>query len=366
MPQNPLLNIPLEDPNRVKPLKPIKEAYGPYYDPSTKKYGPNKPELNEPVADFILGFTGLGKGMVDRDASDASFLGDALGNINPGKLMMMPIAGVTKFIKPLIEGGRVIRVPDKARRVIKTEENLVNLEKFLRSTNASEEDIQAALKIYGNYPRTTAHIDKFEKSFDPTHLGYMKAEPATNLSRQNIEIGLNPDKLDRIRLYDPNSLPYAETATHELIHTGQSLPNPERFNLQYNQNREKFGYVYQPEETSAFSGAKRRVREVQAKPFSSNEGSKIKYLPMEEGKPLKRVVSEKLGNKRYQLHFQEMGSGDKNYVTKSIKISTKPYENISEAFSKSPQVINELHKKPEPLNIKQQLLDSLKEQKKNK
>jgi len=231
---------------------------------------PEVPQNVKPVTDFLGGFTGLGRGMLDENASKSSFLGDALGTMNPERMMMLPAAGVTRFI---IRNNLGKRVPDVAARQAETTRALNQLRETLASSGARTDEIETAMDVANRYPRTLAHTGQIIPN---PELRKTTAGATTFGGIKRPDMHFNPDRhvssraeVDDILTTYPSTKagallgvtrkPLATTFAHELQHVGQEIANPWRFGADYEQATNKFGYTKNPYEVAARRGSLNRI-----------------------------------------------------------------------------------------------------------
>ena len=307
MPQQPLLKKPEE-------LTPIQKAYKPL--PEGKET-----DISTRIMDFARGFFGTKPGLTDPNSRTATAAGDAFGQLNPMH-MLGPVVGMTKFIKTLSTGERV---PDIAARVNATRNSMADLGRYLLGSKTNSEDALKTFEIANKYPRTMAHVESIRPGKDKFHLGEQLQEgPKTSSIRLNKDLpNLNSEMMN----------PVSETFAHELQHVGQQIRDP---NLPENYVKAlgKYGYNDNPYEIAAQRGSAKRISPIQGKTF------------------LERISPDDV----------------------KARYSMVPKPTLSEAFSKSPLALQNYYNKLKsstkevnnPINIRQQLEDSLKEQNKLK
>lgn len=286
------------------PTTPIQNAYRPNdeRDTATK------------IMDFARGFFGTKPGLTDMNSSTATAAGDAFGQLNPIH-MVGPMMGMTKFITKNLNTGE--RLVNTASREKSTAHALWQLAEYLKSSGADPTDATKTLEIAKKYPRVLAHIEHIEDMDNPNVFGAQSNSLAPGISQ--LHLNKNLPNMSSVS-------PVADTFAHELQHVGQNLRDPS-FPMSYELESAEKGYQNNPYEIAANKGAAKRTSPIQGKTF------------------LERISPTDV-KARYQM---------------------APKPTLSEVFSKSPKVINEYYKELNtPLNIKQQLLDSLEKLKKNK
>jgi len=248
--------------------------------------GPIRPLDNTPLEetnpwlaqgrDFLRNFTGIGedRGVLSPDGQESAggLIGDALGVLNPEKMMLAPIAGMTKFLKINRVGNEIVRTPDVARRVAQTNDRLQDLYATLSRSGASPDDIAKTMEIAQKYPRTLAHTDEITnidpRGPNPGAAGVSRAHKLKTL--QNIELNRNPQIVrdtnrtvnygrHGIEIPREQETPFAQTFAHELQHVGQALPNVAKMVDRYNTAQRTVGYRNNPYETSAIIGSIKRA-----------------------------------------------------------------------------------------------------------
>lgn len=268
MPQQPQL---IKKPESTGP---IGQAYGnaPAGTPAQGPLGFLEPYITG-AGDFAKGVLGFGGGLSDPSSSKANALGDAFGQINPEHMMLAPIAGMTKFINPIVEGGKLVNVPDKARRIAESETRVNQLVDVLTRAGASEEDIKRATDVAKKYPRTTAHIQEIETKREMPIRGGMAGAAITPFPTGKSRLSLSPDALkdptwylatpqgrqtleSGVNLTDVT--PFSEMIAHELQHVGQNIKDPQLLE-KYNAMNKGLGYELNPYEIAARQGAIKRI-----------------------------------------------------------------------------------------------------------
>lgn len=231
------------------------------------------PQTPKGIRDFSSGFFDpIGAAMGEDELSTAKGIGGILGT------GILPMAGVTKFLKTLA-GGR--RVPDVIARMLATEKNLDGMIGAGVDAGARSDDIEKAIRFAQRYPRTSAHQSVVHNPDIGKDLaGVNRVSP----DGQRIRVEMGP--MDNLRRGDPMNdrmefaqgslqrranraglpeqkvesqgiFPFAHTLAHETQHTGQRLLNPSRKGLP-----PMLGNGldwYHPMEEAARAGASRRI-----------------------------------------------------------------------------------------------------------
>lgn len=213
---------------------------------------------------FLSGVTGIGDegDLTSEGATDAGAIGNLVGTFNPEKMMLAPLAGMTKFLRS--------GVPDVAARVASTDRNINSLIHALANSDVPIEDAKATVGLAKRYPRTMAHTQFQDAPLPEGRLGETRDRLSPGMTRMTID--LDPGKINRpipralgdLASHGPDPLPITErqvpaTFAHELQHSAQALQDRMRFGRRYTEANNAIGYASNPYEIAANAGAAKRV-----------------------------------------------------------------------------------------------------------